>query len=158
MLTGITGYAYKASKATDFVSIAFLAIYVIIVIIYIVATIFCRQSFWSWTTIEELLLLAKNPTSSQERDRPNAKEGTTSTESDSSLGNSCSRAGERRNPLQTCRLDSLAHTSSGIRSLSTMGLSMKIKVDTRQGEEDLQLVFTDHEVTTLEPVRPDNPY
>ncbi|KAL9620479.1 MAG: hypothetical protein Q9160_004948, partial [Pyrenula sp. 1 TL-2023] len=54
-----TGYAYKASRPTDYLSLAILALYVVIALLH---TIFCHLShrtFSRWNNIEELTLLAK---------------------------------------------------------------------------------------------------
>lgn len=148
-----TGYAYQASKATDYISIAVLAIYVVVVILHVAATGVDRRSFSSWASIEELLLLAKNSMPSNNTDRLNAKANISPLESGSSLADHDSQASEREYPCRIDPPDGLANTSSGIRSLSTMRLRMRIRADTGQREERLQMVFTDEEAAPLKPVR-----
>ena len=162
MLTNVKGYTYKATKVTDFVAIFMFAIYIVIVVIHIVATSFGGQSFSSWSSIEELVLLAKNSTPSHDTDLPDAKEGTTPAVSSDSSGVEDTRSQglkRREDPARSDQLNPLlAHTSSGIRSLRTMRLRMKIKTDTRSREETLQMVFTDGEADPFKPVSPDKPY
>ncbi|KAI4193697.1 MAG: hypothetical protein LQ350_008193, partial [Teloschistes chrysophthalmus] len=158
------GYAWQASKPTDYISIAALAIYIVIVVIYIVATIIGRQSFSSWASIEELLLLAKNSTPSSYEVRQGIEEGTKSEQSSTSTESYCGHgdphphASEKPEPTTIRRQRRPTYTSSGIQSLSTMGLSMKIRADARPAQEQLQLVFTHHEPSTLGPVRPNKAY
>ncbi|KAL9588154.1 MAG: hypothetical protein Q9203_003026 [Teloschistes exilis] len=158
------GYAWQACRPTDDISIAVLAIYIAIVVIYIVVTIFGRQSFSSWASIEELLLLAKNSTSNSHGDRPDAEKGTISEESTASTGSHSSpgsprsQVSERQDPIAIRQQHRPAYTSSGIQSLSTMSLSMKIRTDARPEQEELQLVFTDDEASKLGPVRPNQAY
>ncbi|KAL8692015.1 MAG: hypothetical protein Q9218_002869 [Villophora microphyllina] len=138
-----TGYAYKASKVTDFISIALLAIYILIVIIYLLVSIWSHQSFFCWGTIEELILLAKSSL-------PNHHErsghiGDASASPGDVRTDSANDTSTRNGPKVTFEKpppDDLAHASSGIRPIGTMGLKMRIRAEPRptQGSKASQVV------------------
>ncbi|KAL8799854.1 MAG: hypothetical protein Q9182_005603 [Xanthomendoza sp. 2 TL-2023] len=161
------GYANKASKATDFIAIALLTIYVLIVIIYIASTCRDHRTFMCWDTVEELILLAKNSSPNNDRSGHNARADSASNETPIHVIKD-----RERSALQEHRLNPLANTSSGIASLATMNLNMRIRVNhppsvgsdaidrsKKQGRSvlptgDVQMIFTDEEAANMQPVRP----
>ncbi|KAI4234829.1 MAG: hypothetical protein L6R40_006618 [Gallowayella cf. fulva] len=114
------GYAYKASKATDFIAMTFLAIYVLIVIDYLAVTHRDHRSFMCWDTIEELLLLAKNSSPNGNRSSHNPGAGSASIDPSSNEALIHSQKDGDKSVLQEKPQDPLANTSSGIDSLATM--------------------------------------
>ena len=164
-----SGYALKASKATDFISITLLAIYLLIVALYLASSALRHQRFSCWNTSEDLLLLAKNSTPTEDYNQETKERTTTSanTSSNQNIHESQSETSEeiivREHPHP------LINTSAGIQCLSTMGLRMKIKADpgsaddrqesnpdenSAQATRRVQMIFTEAEATRLEPVRP----
>lgn len=62
----LTDYAYKASRPTDYVSIAVLSVYIFIAFAHILRLLSTRRSSVCWDTVEELVLLAKTSDSRTE--------------------------------------------------------------------------------------------
>ena len=163
------GYALKASKATDFISIVLLATYVLIVFLYLATSALRHQRFLCWDTIEDLILLAKDsrPTENYNDEIKDLTTSSVTTDSNSRIDISGFETtkemieGEHPHPL--------TNTSAGIKCLATMGLSMKIKADpgpaddrqeSNADENNVQatrrvhMVFTEEEAKRLESVRP----
>ncbi|KAL8686910.1 MAG: hypothetical protein Q9224_005305 [Gallowayella concinna] len=177
--TGSFRYAYKASKATDFIAIALLAIYVLIVTVYIATTARDHLTFMCWDTIEELILLARNSSPNNFRSSHNDA-GANSAPNDSSSTEALMhhlQKDEGTGVLQEHQQDPLANTSSGIACLATMNLCMRIRVNhlpsvvgqdaIEKSKKDrrslpptgkIQMIFTDEEATRMQPVRPGNMY
>ena len=171
-----TGYVYQASGATDCLSISVHALYVAIVVFHNASSMISRRSFAGWDTVEEMLLLAKNsqpsfnhPTGSI--DRPATSRGTALPieSAHQSSENSKPRGTEKVTPAT--KISPLANTSSGIRSFSTMELSLRIKAmpslyhtaasdhfslaekdDKIRETEDVQLIVEDDELPSMESV------
>ena len=59
MCLWLAGYAYEASKPTDYLSIAVLLLYILIAFAHTLRLLVTRRSSVCWDTIEELVLLAK---------------------------------------------------------------------------------------------------
>ena len=163
------GYALKATKATDFISITLLAIYVLIVALYLAASALRRQRFWCWNTIEDLILLAKNSTPTEDYYHEIKDRTATSATTGSNQKNHISQTETTKEIIEREHPHPLTNTSAGIKCLSTMGLSMKIKADppptddhqesnpdetSVQATRRVQMVFTEEDATRLEPVRP----
>lgn len=55
----VTGYAYKASRVTDYLSMVVLLLHIIVALAHTLYTFFTRLSSGSWDTVEELLVLAQ---------------------------------------------------------------------------------------------------
>ncbi|KAL9611669.1 MAG: hypothetical protein Q9167_003698 [Letrouitia subvulpina] len=180
-----TGYAYQASRATDYLSISVLALYVTIVLFHITSSLISRRSFACWDTAEEMLLLAKNsqptfnhPTGSI--DHPGTSRGTTST---ALAGEFARQSSENSKPWSTekvtlaTKISPLTNTSCGIRSFSTMELRLRIKAmpslyhtaasdhsslakkdDKITETEEAQLIVEDDELPSMESVAPGRAY
>ena len=67
----ITGYSYKASTFTDYLSISTLLIHILLAFAHIVELLIIRQSSSCWDTVTELLVLMQNS-----RPAPNALKNT----------------------------------------------------------------------------------
>ncbi|MCJ1353161.1 MAG: hypothetical protein MMC33_003146 [Icmadophila ericetorum] len=56
----ITGYSYKASALTDYLSISILLIHILLALCHIIEMLITRQSSSCWDTVTELLALMQN--------------------------------------------------------------------------------------------------
>ena len=163
------GYALKASKATDFIAIVLLAAYVLIVFLYLAASALRHQRFLCWNTIEDLLLLAKNSTPTEDYNNEIKDLMTSSATTDSNSRVDISQSETTKEMIEGEHPHPLTNTSAGIQCLATMSLNMKIKADPEPGNDRqesnadenfvqatrrVQMVFTEQEATRLEPVRP----
>ena len=177
-----TGYAYQASRATDYMSISVLALYVAIVLFHITCIVISRRSFACWDTVEEMLLLAKNsqpsfnyPTDSINQSTPSRGTAFPGESARQSIENSEPRSAEK--PTSVTKISPLANTSAGIRTFSTMELRLRIKAtpplyhtaagdhsslpredDTITATEEVQLIVEDDELPSMKSVAPGQAY
>ena len=174
-----TGYAYQASKATDYLSISVLILYVTVVLFHVVSSLISRRSFTCWDTIEEMVLLAKN--SQPSFNHPiNKSIGRSVTSGRTTFqGGFAHQSNQNGKPRATeegvtraTKIDPLANTSSGICSFSTMELRLRIKAMPSAGDhshlakeddhiittEEVQLIVGDDELPSMESVVPGQAY
>ncbi|KAL6714558.1 hypothetical protein ACLMJK_007983 [Lecanora helva] len=182
-----TGYAYKASSVTDCLSLSVLTLYVVIILLYIASRIESGHGFSCWDTIEEMVLLAKNsqPTFSSAHGSMNyATASKLTVPSEAPTFGSSTRQGIGNRKIQdveknghASKVTPLANTSSGIRSLSTMQLRLRIKAmlshsrlasndhsaPTKSNDqiittEDVQLIVGDDEPPYMKAITPESVY
>ena len=55
----VIGYAYKASRVTDYLSIVVLLLHMVVALAHTLYLLFTRLSSASWDTVEELIVLAQ---------------------------------------------------------------------------------------------------
>ena len=178
-----TGYAYQASSATDYLSITVLALYIAIVLCHIMHKGISRRSFTCWATEEEMLLLAKNsqpsftyPTDSI--NRSGMSRATTTPVESTRQSNRKNESRDTQKVTPAPKINPLANTSSGIRSLSTMKLRLRIKampplprtaaardhsslakeVNKIITTEEVQLIVEDDELPSMESLAPERAY
>ncbi|KAL9108327.1 MAG: hypothetical protein Q9227_006926 [Pyrenula ochraceoflavens] len=161
-----TGYAYKASRPTDYLSIAILTLYVIIALLH---TLFCQvtcRTFSTCDSIESLILLAKRSepvigvnTSATRRSSQSPASSPGETDQVSRVDWQ-SKAEEREDKHSGVAVNA----RSGLNGLSAMSLRMRIKsmpkqakdsghglstaeqADVENAQEGVQLLLGDQEV------------
>ena len=154
------GYAYKAARPTDFLSIAILLLYILIVVTHIFCLLVTRRSTTCWNTIEELFLLAKSSAPSYARspytlideqehqaDRPvNNVPRSPSGSPQSSNSTISQQSGEASYSIPPTALD---NTSAGIQSFKTMGLRTRIRALCQQRSPSKGMGIDEVELGTL---------